>query len=70
MATRWRMPPESSQGYFDSNSARPTDAMSARARSRCGRESRPRISNCTSTLPSTVRQSSSRSFWNTMPMFV
>ena len=70
MATRWRMPPESSCGKRSTKSPSPTCASSRSARSRYARGLSPRSSTCTSTLSSTLRQSSSTGLWNTMPTSV
>ena len=70
IATRWRMPPDSSCGKRSTKSASPTCASSRNARSRYARGLRPRSSTCTSTLSSTFRQSSSTGLWNTMPTSV
>ena len=69
-ATRWRMPPESSNGRLSSNPSSPTEASSSRARSTWAFSSSPRITQGSSTLPVTVRQSSSKSLWNTKPRSV
>src|SRR5262247_788257 len=61
------MPPESSAGYFSSNSARPTERSRSRAFLRWVSLSSLLISTGSMTLLNTVRQSSSTSRWNTMP---
>src|SRR5690348_4528895 len=67
MATRWRMPPESSAGYRRSNPARPTIVTKRRARSCRSRRPMPAISSGKATLSMTVRQGNVDSSWNTMP---
>src|SRR5262245_57974763 len=66
IATRWRMPPESSPGYLSSNSSSPTERRRSRALRRWVTGSSFLISTGSSTLASTVRQSSNTSRWNTM----
>ena len=70
MATRWRMPPDSSLGYFAPNPARPTFSRSVSARPRYSDLSQCLISMGSSTLSRTVRQGSSRSRWKTTPISV
>ena len=59
MATRWRIPPDSSFGYLVASrfTSRPTLAIHSRARSRRARAGMPRHSSPKATLSSTVRLS-------------
>ena len=59
IATRWRMPPESSLGYFLASRATssPTFAIHSCARSRRSAAGAPRHSRPNATLSSTVRLS-------------
>src|SRR5215467_9850034 len=68
MATRCRMPPESSCEYLSSNPVRPTSPSSTMARPRERARSRPSTSTGSITLSKTVRHGSSTGSWNTMPM--
>ena len=68
MAARCCMPPESSYGNLSSWPARPTMAMSSRARARAGPMGRPSSSAGSSTLSRMRRHFSSSGAWNTMPM--
>ena len=60
-ATRWRIPPESAEGYSRSKPARPKSLKSARARSRASPRGTPCASNPAMALSSALRQGSSRS---------
>src|SRR5215813_3773635 len=68
MATRCRIPPESSWGYLSSNPVRPTRASRSMARSPERARSRPSTSTGSITLSKTVRHGRSTGSWNTMPM--
>src|SRR5215472_151555 len=68
MATRWRMPPDSSCGYLSSNPSRPTKASSSVARAVERRPSSRRTWAGRSTFRSTVRQGRRTGSWKTMPM--
>ena len=59
IATRWRIPPDNSVGYFSASrfTSRPTLAIQSRARSRRVRAGTPRHSRPNATLSSTVRLS-------------
>ena len=70
IAARWRIPPDSSNGYLSSNPSRPTACKSSRAFARWLARSSPRASTWSSTFRMTVRQSRRTGFWNTMPTSV
>ena len=60
-ATRWRMPPESSQERACSNPSRPSSAKSSAARARASRRSTPAFSSGSEALPRASRQGMRRS---------
>src|SRR6266545_3688094 len=68
MATRCRMPPDSSWGYVASNPSRPTSASRSLARPAELLRSSPSTSTGSITLSKTVRHGRRTGSWNTMPM--
>ncbi len=67
IAVRWRMPPDSWDGYASPNAATPTTSRSSRARSRRSAAATPTSSSGNATLSTTFRQGSRRGSWKTRP---
>ena len=66
--TRWRIPPDSSFGYADSNPSRPMIPIACFARARRSSAATPAARNPSSTLSSTVSHGNSAKLWNTIAM--
>ena len=69
MATRWRMPPESSRGYLASKPLSPMGPSSPSAISRRRADATPRSSRPKPTLSSAVRHGKSPGSWKTRATF-
>ncbi len=67
IATRWRIPPESSPGRASAQPSRPTRRRRSRARAVRAAASCPATSSGKATLASDVRHGSRRGSWNTRP---
>ena len=68
IATRWRMPPDSSDGYRFSKPSKPTRWTKCRARSSRSAFAIPAISNGKAMFSITVRQGKVDFSWNTIPI--
>ena len=66
MATRWRMPPDSSRGYLAAKSRRPSGPSRSVATRRRRAAGMPCSSRPNSTFSSVVRQGKSPGSWNTV----
>ena len=66
MATRWRMPPDSSRGYFSAKGRSPSGPSRSLAMRRRSARATPRSSSPNSTFPSAVRHGKRPGSWKTV----
>ena len=66
-AARWRMPPDSSSGFFSSMSPRPTERSISTAMARRSVTGTPRTYRPKATLSTMVSQGNSEASWKIMP---